>query len=733
MGLVLGLVPVGFAQAASWTQTDLVDGWSNGAPALAVRSDDKVGIAYERVGTSPGILYQTNAGGSWDETRISSGDDWVPDIAFDGSDHAHVAFAHFGTTPGIYYATDATGSWATSLAAGDDAWAPSIAVDGAGKIHIAYASTNFSPGIFYLTNASGDWVRTQISSGTWDDRPSIALDGSGKVHVAFARYQPETRGLYYATNASGSWVSTRVTTGADDSPSLAIDDAGHPHIAFLATNRTGLAFAENVAGSWTVDVLPGSYQSGQTLGTPSLAIAPDDAFHIVAPIYPAPGSYGVTLHHWVGSTGSWTGSADIPTDQGPLFDTEPSLGFLSTGGVELAFTRDRPSAGVMVYEFGCCPTMLAASSADGPPALGQTSGGDGRLIFERRDGTSGNGVVFGAESGTSWSFDRIGNHTGGDRSGLALAPDDTARAVLGSYYGSNDSGSWVSDTSLSFDADSAVAVDSTGHAHVAYADEFIYWTLHYRTNVTGSWVDEALTGSYEPPGSRPAIALDSSDKAYVAYAIAGDVWYTTNKTGTWSEPVKVTLRVDDNAPGASDPAIALDAAGHISLAWNQTAGGAGTYYATNATGSWVRTRLTRTYASEPPSMVLNASGKVFVAVARAWWAANPGVYLSTNRTGSWVTSEVLESFGATGTPIVVGPGDLARIAYDNDDWGVSLLDQTSLTPTILRDPAAMRALRQLGRLPGMIVPGGPAASVRPAHASSGPTAPQVSGGAGFGR
>ena len=728
----IGLIPIGAVRAASWSQEDLVDGWENSAPALAVRSDDKTGVVYERFGTDPGILYQTDASGSWDETRITSGDDWVPDLAFDASDHAHVAFARFGTTPGIYYATDATGSWATSLAWADDAWAPSIAVDGAGKIHIAYASTNFTPGTFYLTNASGDWVRTQISSGTYDAEPSLALDGNGAVHVAFARYQPESRGLYYATNASGTWTSGRITTGSDDQPSLVIDSSDHPHIAFRAASGTGISYMENTSGSWQAEAFGFSFQGGQEVGPPSLAIAPDGAFHVVFGIYPNVG-YGPGLHHWVGSFGSWSGSADIPSDNGLLWDFEPTLGFDSTGAVELAFTRQSPATGVMLYEFGCCPTMLAASSEDGPPALGVDGSGDGRLAFARHNDDPAGNVEFGTAAGSAWSFERIGNHAGSDRAGLARAPDGSWRVVVGSYYGSNESASWVADTVLPSGAAPAVAVDGAGHAHISFTDTSgPYWVLHYRSNETGTWVDEALTGAYDVPGFPPAIAVDGAGKSHVAFVAGGHLWYTTNKTGTWSEPAKVTLPADDNAPGVGNPAIAIDAAGKVHLAWDQVGGGAGTYYGTNASGTWVRARLTRTYAGEAPSIALDASGKVYVAVARAYWAANPGIYLISNRTGAWVVSQVVQTFGSTGTPLVVGPGDLVRIAFDNDDWGISILDQTSLTATTLRDPAAILALRRLGRLPGMVDPAGPAGSGHPARAPSGPTAPQVSGGAGFG-
>ncbi len=143
----------------------------------------------------------------------------------------------------------------------------------------------------------------------------------------------------------------------------------------------------------------------------------------------------------------------------------------------------------------------------------------------------------------------------------------------------------------------------------------------------------------------------------------------------------------------------------------------------------MQTRLTRTYAGEAPSIALDASGKVYVAVARAYWAANPGVYLITNRTGAWVTSLVVDSFGTTGTSVVVKPGGLARIAYDNEDWGVSVLDETSLAPQTVRSRAALMAIRGLARFQTAGQTDGGPSTVAPPSDPRGPAAPRVSSGA----
>ena len=95
------------------------------------------------------------------------------------------------TSGGLLYTTNASGSWVTEIVEADSSGEEggrytSIALDSSQKIHIAYKAKY---DLKYATNASGSWVTETIE---WaGDHPSIAVDSSNVVHISFSQ------GSYY--------------------------------------------------------------------------------------------------------------------------------------------------------------------------------------------------------------------------------------------------------------------------------------------------------------------------------------------------------------------------------------------------------------------------------------------------------------------------------------------------------------------------------------------------------
>ena len=149
--------------------------------------------------------------------------------------------------------------------------------------------------------------------------------------------------------------------------------------------------------------------------------------------------------------------------------------------------------------------------------------------------------------------------------------------------------------------------------------------------------------------------------------------------------------------------------------WNEDPA-PGIYYATNKSGSWVSTRLTRSYGDGAPSLALDATGHVYIATTRATWAAHPGVYVMTNATGSWVVKRVY-SGAAVDVSLAVTTGGLARMVFDTDTaivyWENSM---ATLVAALTADPFKAGPGTQAGSLDfsatgGTTEPGsGPAAS-----------------------
>ena len=720
-----GLFGSGTAHPAGavWTPTDLTSNAYLSAPQLVVDGTGANSVVYQRQGDDPGVILSAGSGSTWTDTRLDSGDDFSPVIALDAGDKRHVAFTRDGAARGIYYTSDATGSWSTPERLTTDLDdEPSIAVDAAGHVHIAYISFGFSPGLYYATNATGSWVRVRLYAATVDYFPSIGLDSAGHVHIAWVRFAPEAPGLYYTTNATGAWVATRLTTYFANEPALAIDGADKVHIAFVRWQSTWTALysTTNATGSWVETQIWDD--SGYDIGFPTIAFD-QGTVYVTAPRWakdPLAGGSGLTIFF---SGGIY----HLPNDPAETDDHAPSMTFDAAHHLHLAFRRNVPTPGIAYYEATAADLVtavdsrtLAGSILDSAPSLAM-------------DGTSKQHVAFERDS------------TGSDN-GIEAATDAT--------------GSWVFANAAGTQAPPAIAVDGSGHDHIAYSDGT---NVHHATNATGSWVDEVVG-----PGESPVIAIDGSDHVTLAYQNTSVISVARNATGSWlidnvvgTDPgATISAAVEPGgqvhiafaatsslfyvtqatqggqaqstliASSADSPSLALDSSAHANIAYRVSGASAGTYYVTNKTGSWVSTRLTRTEAETAPSIAVDPAGHVFIAMARYYWAANPGIFIVTNRTGPWVTTQLTAQEDDLDPAIGTDGSGRMRIVYDNQ--GLGLTDLVESDPLSLRAPhrstaAWQRAVADLfghderGDLLGLLSSVGGTPGTRPTVA--GPPAP----------
>jgi PKD repeat protein len=89
---------------------------------------------------------------------------------------------------------------------------------------------------------------------------------------------------------------------------------------------------------------------------------------------------------------------------------------------------------------------------------------------------------------------------------------------------------------------SEVRLDSQGFYHVAYQSNS--GVMMYGTNKTGSFVTEHPVSSGQGTyGLSPSLAIDANDKVHIVYGQtsgrSSNLYYVTNKTGTWSAPILV--------------------------------------------------------------------------------------------------------------------------------------------------------------------------------------------------
>ena len=738
VALAACLLAVGSATPASatWSSMAVDSQWLFTRPSLDVDGADHTGIAYERLGASPSLEYATNATGGWASATVTSGDVVYPSLDFDSGNRPAIAFSRFDGARGVYVTSNSTGSWgAPTLVSADlDPQKPSLAHNAANKLGVAWTSNySFSPGLYFATDASGTWVKTKVTSSTWDDGAALKFDGAGKAHILFSRYTPDAPGIYYATNATGTWVVTRVATGLADAVELVLDASGKAHATF---RLEGIYYLTNSTGSWSATPL--ELPSDTFFGAPTIALDDAGVPHVAFSRYrtsllvPTRGY----LAHFFLDNGNWNSQGGVPVDDTARSDELPSLGFLSDGTPQLAYRRSYPSAAIQLFSTGA-PTVIAGSHLDGGPSIDLGPSGIRDVSYNRRTGTGG-AAYLATSSGSGWSTQKAGDGNPA-LAGTDIAADGSGgvRIADGSTIYSNGTGSWTAGPSLPEFAETEVEVDGAGKTHLVASyvslNQPVLWTFQYWTDSSGSWASEDTLGGQDwglGDDPQPDIALDPAGKPHVVFTapqgpdgvFGSNLFYQNRVSGSWSAPALVEFG------GTRWPAVAVDGAGKVHIAFIGSEAEAtemlpGLWYATNASGSWVTTRLTRSFGEGPPSIALDASGKVYIATTRAAWAAFPGVFVATNTTGAWVVSRVVATSLAIDAQIAVTSTGLARLVYDAD---TAIMSMDNSTSTLALGPSATKAVKDvLSAQTGVSAQASPAAA---SDGSSSATAPLPGGG-----
>ena len=255
-----------------------------------------------------------------------------------------------------------------------------------------------------------------------------------------------------------------------------------------------------------------------------------------------------------------------------------------------------------------------------------------------------------------------------------------ARIFAGNSELSNATGAWLASTIGLGARDVRSSRAASGHTWLAFTDTA--GSPSIASDETGAW--QTATGYFGEDG-QGAVTEDAEGRIH--WVIAGDtLTYQTAPAldGPWTEKRLGTHAID--------PSIAVDAGGAVHIVWRRTTSDEGTYYTTDASGSWVTTRLTRTSAEGAADLALDATGRVYVAVVRASWAANPGLYLVSNRTGDWVTTRVDGAFDALDPQLAVDATGRATVVLGRAGAGLRALDQTDFSPPTVdrRDVAGPR-------------------------------------------
>jgi len=213
-----------------------------------------------------------------------------------------------------------------------------------------------------------------------------------------------------------------------------------------------------------------------------------------------------------------------------------------------------------------------------------------------------------------------------------------------------------------------LAVDRFDEVHVTYRHSDRPGVI-YATNKTGTWTRKRLTSARDVPY---AIAVDARQRGYVVFQREVDDhmrWQLlTNRTGEW---VLSRLSIIPADAYRVRIEIAPDRSIHLTFDRDEAV-----YYATNASGSWVRRRLDSAMGNNA-RLALDAAGNVHLVYQQCIddgtdSCLEPGIYYETNACGTWATERVSFDGEDSSQDILVDASGTVHIAFAR---GVQLAGQ----------------------------------------------------------
>ena len=226
-------------------------------------------------------------------------------------------------------------------------------------------------------------------------------------------------------------------------------------------------------------------------------------------------------------------------------------------------------------------------------------GGDGSSHMIYLDGHS-NALEYATDASGRWNVSPIPGAEGAEFYSLALDNGDHVHVAYVLFtgaapncyqivYASNASGHWQSTVVAEVQAYPVIAVDGGGVPHIAYVDAQASggaYPLHYLTAASGGWTDSVVAASADAK-SLAALAMDSTGHAHLVYKSGVALEYASDASGSWQ-----TTQVDsfnaagpqDGRYGAYDVSVDVDAAGQPHLSYEDTDGNL--KYAALSGGAW---------------------------------------------------------------------------------------------------------------------------------------------------
>jgi hypothetical protein len=273
----------------------------------------------------------------------------------------------------------------------------------------------------------------------------------------------------------------------------------------------------------------------------------------------------------------------------------------------------------------------------------------------------------------SWTFeniDSVGTHS---FPSIAVDSDDKLHVSYNNSngeikYATNKSGAWIkSPLDLVWPESehfTDIAVDSNNKAHIVYYYGLYSYpnpSLKYATDKSGSWVKSKIDKPFK--GMFNSIAIDSNKKVHISYlsrheynnppyVVEYHLNYATNKSGTWVKTV-----IDRTVHWGNYSSIAVDSNNKIHISYDDFDD---LKYATNRSGTWATTIIDSIgYVGMYSSIALDSNDNVHISYCDQ---SNYRLRYASNISGGWSSIDV-DDAQCGFTSIAIDSGDHVHIGY----------------------------------------------------------------------
>ncbi|DAC17393.1 MAG TPA: hypothetical protein D7I01_04000, partial [Candidatus Poseidoniales archaeon] len=218
-----------------------------------------------------------------------------------------------------------------------------------------------------------------------------------------------------------------------------------------------------------------------------------------------------------------------------------------------------------------------------------------------------------------------------------------------------------------------LVLDSRGYVHVIHPVQGSgVWLLNYTTNVSGSFVSTTITDTTADDGKYASLAIAGDDSLHISvYRDTGgsDLRYYTDETGVWTNE---TVHTGNNY--GKDSAIALNSKDEVVIVYRRDDANDDIHMSVGNRGSWTSSLVAQNRYASWLSMAIDSNDDVHISSHSAGtgsYCCNKDMEYFTNASGSWVMTR-LDQIGGEHAAMIIDSNDDVHIAHSDIPAGNDL-------------------------------------------------------------